>query len=67
MLLVEHFCQFVRRNRLILGFKSVYGILNLSGVKSKTDLAVESTLISSHSNVAWYPAYKNLFRVEYGV
>ena len=43
-MLFQHCCQFVWRNLLILGFRSVYGILNLSGVRSKADLEVESTL-----------------------
>ena len=34
----------MRRNLLIVGFRSVYGILDLSGVRSKADLAAESAL-----------------------
>ena len=37
-------CHFVWRNLLILDFRSVYGILNLSGVRSKGDLAAKSAL-----------------------
>ena len=37
-------CHFVWRNLLIVGFRSKYGILDLSGVRSKTDLAAESAL-----------------------
>ena len=32
------------KDLLIVGFRSVYGILDLSGVRSKTDLAAESAL-----------------------
>ena len=34
----------MRRNLLIDGFRSVYGILNLPGVRSKADLAAKSAL-----------------------
>ena len=44
MLLLHCCCHFVWRNLLIVGFRSVYGILDLSGVRSKADLAAESTL-----------------------
>ena len=37
-------CHFVWRNLLIVGFRSVYGILDLSVVRSKADLAAESAL-----------------------
>ena len=37
-------CHFVWKNLLIVGFRSVYGILDLSGVRSKADLAAESAL-----------------------
>ena len=42
MLLLHWCCHFVWRNLLIVGFRSVYGILDLSGVRSKADLAAES-------------------------
>ena len=41
MLLLHCYCHFVLRKLLIAGFRSVYGILNLSGVRSKADLAAE--------------------------
>ena len=44
MLLLHCCCHFVWRNLLIVGFRSVYGILDLSGVRSKADLAAESAL-----------------------
>ena len=44
MLLLHCCCHFVWRNLLIVGFRSVYGILDLSGVRSKADWAVESAL-----------------------
>ena len=44
ILLFQRCCYFVWRNLLILGFKSVYRILNLSGAKSKADLTAESAL-----------------------
>ena len=44
MLLLHCCCHFVWRNLLIVGFGSVYGILDLSGVRSKADLAAESAL-----------------------
>ena len=44
VLLSQHCCHFARRNLLILGLKSVYGILNLSVVRSKADWAAESAL-----------------------
>ena len=44
MLLFHCCCHFVWRNLLIVGFRSVYGILDLSGVRSKVDLAAESAL-----------------------
>ena len=44
-MLLLHCCYyFVWRNLLIVGFRSVYGILDLLGVRSKTDLAAESAL-----------------------
>ena len=43
-LLLHCCCQFVWRNLLILGFRSVYGILDLSAVRSKVDLAAESAV-----------------------
>ena len=44
MLLLHCCCHFVWRNLLIVGFRSVYGILDLLGVRSKVDLAAESAL-----------------------
>ena len=44
MLLLHCCCHFVWRNLLIVGFRPVYGILDLSGVRSKAYLAVESAL-----------------------
>ena len=44
MLLLHCCCHFVWRNLLIVGFRSVYGILDLSDVRSKADLAAESAL-----------------------
>ena len=44
MLLLHRCCHFLWRNSLIVGFRSVYGILDLSGVRSKTDLAAKSAL-----------------------
>ena len=44
MLLLHCCCHFVWRNLLIVGFRSVYGILDLSGVRSKADLAAESAV-----------------------
>ena len=44
ILLLLRCCHFVWRNLLIVSFKSVYGILDLSGVRSKADLAAESAL-----------------------
>ena len=43
-LLFQRCYHFVWRNLLIVGFRSVYGILNLSGVRSKAYLATESAL-----------------------
>ena len=40
-------CHFLWRKLFILGFRSVYGMLYLSGVKSKADFAVASAL--------WFP------------
>ena len=45
MLLLHCCCHFVWRNLLIVGFRSVYGILDLLGVRSKADLAAESALL----------------------
>ena len=45
MLLLHCCCHFVWKNLLIVGFRSVYGILDLSGVRSKADLAAESIII----------------------
>ena len=44
MLSFQHYCHFAWRNLLILGFQSVYGILNLSGDQSKADLAANPAL-----------------------
>ena len=45
LLLFLHCCYYAWRNLLILDFKSVNEILNLSGVRSKGDLATKSPLI----------------------
>ena len=44
MLLLHYCCHFVWRNLLIVVFRSVNGILDLSGVRSMADLAAESAL-----------------------
>ena len=44
MLLLHCCCHFVWRNLSIVGSWSVYGILDLSGVRSKADFAAESVL-----------------------
>ena len=44
-LLLHCCCHFVWRNLLIVGFRFLYGIQDLSGVRSKADLAAESTLL----------------------
>ena len=44
MLSFHRCCHFVWRNLLIVGFRSVNWILDLSGVRSKADLAIESAL-----------------------
>ena len=44
MLLLHCCCHFVWKNLLIVGFRSVYGILDLLGVRSKADLAAEFAL-----------------------
>ena len=44
MLSFQHCCHFVTKNLLICGFKSVYGMLVLSRLKSKADFAVKSAL-----------------------
>ena len=44
MLLLHCCCHFVWRNLLIVSFRLVYGILDLSGVRSKAYLAAESAL-----------------------
>ena len=44
MLLLHFCCHFVWRNLLVVGFRSVYGILDLSGVRSMADLAAVSAL-----------------------
>ena len=45
IILFHYCCHFVWMNLLIVGFRSVYGILDLSGVRSKADLAAESALL----------------------
>ena len=61
MSLFQCCCHFAWRNLFILGFRSVYGILNFSGVRSKANLTAESVFfISSHSNVA--SGYNFIFR-----
>ena len=37
-------CHFVRRNLLIVGFKSVYGMEITLGLRSKADLVTKSAL-----------------------
>ena len=44
MLSFQHCCDFVTKNLFICGFKSVYGMLVLSGLRSKADFAAESAL-----------------------
>ena len=44
MILIQSWSHFVWMNLLILDFKSEYGMLNLSGAKSKIDLSDESGL-----------------------
>ena len=44
MLLLHCCCHFVWRNLSIVGFRSVYGILDLSGVRPRADLAAKSAL-----------------------
>ena len=44
ILFFQHCCHFVRNNLLIWGFKSVYRIEILSGIRSKADLTAESAL-----------------------
>ena len=44
VLLFQRCCHFVWRNLLIVRFRSVHRILNLSEVRSKVDLAAESAL-----------------------
>ena len=46
-------CHFVWRNLLILGFKAVYRILNLSGVKSKANFTAKS-VFSFPVNPMWF-------------
>ena len=55
MLMSHRCCHFVRRNLLIVGIKSLYGMERTSGLRSKADLAAESAFFSAHSNVAWNP------------
>ena len=40
----QHCCHFVRKKLFIRGYKSVYGMLVLSELRSKTDFAAESGL-----------------------
>ena len=44
MLSFQHCYHFVTKNLFICGFKSVYGMLVLSGLRSKADFAAESAL-----------------------
>ena len=44
MLSFQHCCHFVTKNLFICGFNSVYGMLVLSGLRSKADFADESAL-----------------------
>ena len=44
MFMSHRYCHFVRRNLLIVGFASVYGMERTSGLRSKADLAAESAL-----------------------
>ena len=44
MLSFQHCCHFVTKNLFICGFKSVYGMLVLSELRSKADFAAESAL-----------------------
>ena len=44
ILLLHCCCHFVWRNLLIVGFRSLYGILDLLSVRSQTDSAAESAL-----------------------
>ena len=44
MLSFQHCCHFVTKNLFICGFKSIYGMLGLSGLRSKADFAAESAL-----------------------
>ena len=57
MLLLHRCCHFLWRNLLIVGFRSVYGILDLSEEGSKTDLAAKSAL--------WFPLTQNWLRVQH--
>ena len=65
MLLLHCCCHFVWRNLLIVGFRSVYGILDLSGVRSKADLAAESAL-SFHLTPMWLGVYLGMKMIQPG-
>ena len=52
MLIFQRCCHFALRSLLILGFRSVYGILKLLGVRSKADFATASAL-SFPLNLMW--------------
>ena len=51
MLLFKRCGLLARKNLLILVFKSVYGILNLSDARPKSDLAAESALLFPHTPI----------------
>ena len=67
MLLFQHFCQFIWRNLLISGFKSVYEILNLSGTRSKANLAAKSAPLFPLTPMWLRIQLIRIFRIEYGV
>ena len=69
MLLFQCCCHFSWRNLLILGFNSVYGILNLSGIISKadlTDLAAESTF-SFPLTLMWLGIQHRDISLQFGI
>ena len=59
LLLFQHCCHFIKKN-LIWGFKSVYGMEILSGLRSKADLAAESAL-SFPLTPIWFGIQHNYF------
>ena len=67
MLLFQYCCHFAWRNLLILCFKSVYRILNLSGVRSKADLAAESALSFPQTPVWLGIQHIRIFTIWYRV